>query len=90
MVNKMSLYSKLLEEFKQFDLGIFNEEEQKRRIAICESCDQFNAENHRCKVCGCSIANVVLLTQNTCYLGKWIGSSEQLHQVNDTITVDEQ
>ena len=30
-----------------------NDEEKKRRLAICEACKFFDAESRRCKVCKC-------------------------------------
>lgn len=71
----MSLYDVLREEVKNLDLGIFRKEEQERRIAICEGCENFNAEDHKCGVCKCSIAIVTLFTQNSCPSGKWRRSS---------------
>jgi hypothetical protein len=31
------------------------DEEKRRRLAICESCDRLDAESRRCKVCKCYV-----------------------------------
>lgn len=72
----MSLYDTLKEELSNYNLGFFNKEEQDRRISICESCPNFSGEEtHTCSVCNCNINWKVMLMQNSCPEGKWIGIS---------------
>ena len=69
----MSLYDTLMSELAECELGVFNKAEQERRISICESCDKYVAESHKCGVCNCSTAVRVLFTVNSCPEGKWKG-----------------
>ena len=69
----MALYDTLMTELANCELGVFNKAEQERRIALCESCDKFDAGTNKCGVCKCSIAVRVLFTVNGCPEGKWKG-----------------
>lgn len=72
----MSLYTILKEELAAYSIGIFDKAEQDRRIAICESCPNFSGEEtHECSICKCNINWKVLMMQNSCPEGKWVGSS---------------
>lgn len=69
----MSLYEIIKQELSTFDLGIFNKEEQERRISICQSCENYTGdEEHKCNICKCPINWSVMLMQNSCPTGKWI------------------
>ena len=69
----MSLYDTLKEELSNFELGIFSKEEQERRIAICQGCENFSGEEtHQCSVCKCNINWKVMMMRNSCPAGKWI------------------
>jgi hypothetical protein len=69
----MSLYDTLMAELADFNLGVFSKAEQERRIAICQSCENYTGdETHRCGVCKCNINWNVLFTPNSCPLGKWV------------------
>lgn len=42
-----------------------------RRRAVCQSCDQFDAAQDRCKKCGCSLAVKPWGRAMECPLGRW-------------------
>ena len=68
----MSIYEILVEELKTFELGVFSKEEQERRIAICQSCEEYTGdEEHKCNKCQCNIKWKVMLMCNGCPKGKW-------------------
>ena len=46
-------------------------EELHGRMEICRSCDQFDAQNIQCKVCGCYLEFKTALRSAECDLGKW-------------------
>lgn len=49
-----NVLEKIVEQAFEFaDVPKVSDEEFERRIAICESCENFNAENRKCKLCGC-------------------------------------
>lgn len=48
-----------------------SEEEQARRLAICEACPLRNAEDRRCWKCGCFTDAKVKLKTEHCPEGKW-------------------
>jgi hypothetical protein len=41
------------------------------RLAICRACDRFDAEQGRCRECGCYLAVKVRAAAESCPLGKW-------------------
>jgi uncharacterized paraquat-inducible protein A len=47
------------------------------RLAICQSCDQFNYQKQECYVCGCNInnkkqfLNKLAWADQECPIGKW-------------------
>lgn len=68
----MSIYETLKQELINFDLGVFSKEEQERRIAICQGCEEYSGDfEHKCNVCKCNINWRVMLMQNSCPKGKW-------------------
>ena len=69
----MPLLDILRKELENIHLGVFDSEEQQRRADMCISCENFIQEGHKCKLCGCSVSHLVLLMQNSCKAGKWIG-----------------
>ena len=73
----MSLYDTLLGELSEFDIGLFNKEEQERRIAICQACPEYSGdETHKCNICKCNINWTVMLMPNSCPTGKWRGKQD--------------
>lgn len=51
---------------------IADEDEQKKRRNICESCDPFfDAEKYRCKECGCNLHLKIPLGTSKCPIKKW-------------------
>lgn len=68
----MSIYETLKQELAAFDIGVFNKEEQERRIAICQGCEEYSGDiEHKCNVCKCNINWRVMLMKNSCPKGKW-------------------
>ena len=45
--------------------------ETKRRMMICEKCENFIMRNHRCSKCGCRLKLKLRLETESCPLGKW-------------------
>jgi len=48
-----------------------SEEEQKRRMEICKTCEYFSSEDVRCRKCGCFLEQKTSLTSSKCPLNKW-------------------
>lgn len=46
-----------------------------QRLALCEACENFNAERRTCKKCGCYMPAKVYLITASCPIGKWGGVS---------------
>lgn len=46
-------------------------EEAERRIAVCRACNLFNAEQERCRRCGCYVNIKDRLFSERCPEGKW-------------------
>jgi uncharacterized paraquat-inducible protein A len=68
----MSLLNEIIEGWSNY---IFEskevEEEAKRRMEICISCEQFRKHSKRCRVCGCYMPAKVRSTKSTCPAKKW-------------------
>lgn len=54
------------------------DEEVAERLAICQTCDRFNAKAESCSVCGCrchagrnALTNKLRMASERCPLGKW-------------------
>lgn len=71
-----ALYDLFLEQLKDYDLGALSKEKREQRIATCQSCDEFKAENTSCNLCRCNVNWKVMLGQNSCMKGKWVGEQE--------------
>ena len=52
-------------------LPIAPPEEQSRRLAICQACDQFDPTATRCKQCGCFLILKASWAEQQCPLQKW-------------------
>lgn len=50
---------------------IASKEEQEERHKICQSCDELNTEEYRCKICNCYIQIKASLGTSKCPLNKW-------------------
>lgn len=46
-------------------------EQRAECVAICNTCDQFDAAKDRCSQCGCKVSWAVWLKTKLCPLGKW-------------------
>ena len=68
-----TLYNTFLEQLKDCDLGVFSPEKREARIATCQACEHFVPTDNICGVCNCNIGIIVMLGQNSCKVGKWIG-----------------
>lgn len=78
MVIKMSdqqevgILEGLLDEMRNFNIGLFNREERLRRIEICVACPNFEPVKVKCGICRCSIAPMVLMHSHSCPDGRWV------------------
>lgn len=54
-------------------LPVVTEEEAKRRISICETCELFDLNRRRCNhpQCGCNMDEKVTWGEQKCPIGKW-------------------
>jgi hypothetical protein len=43
----------------------------RERLATCQECDRFGAENRECLVCGCQLDIKVRWAEQRCPIGKW-------------------
>lgn len=41
------------------------------RLEICKTCDQFDSELTKCKVCGCFMMVKTMIPRTRCPLDKW-------------------
>jgi hypothetical protein len=48
-----------------------SEEEQNRRMGICNQCEYFSQEDIRCKQCGCFLKQKVSFTASKCPINRW-------------------
>ena len=48
-----------------------SEEEIKRILTICESCEEYVKKTGRCKVCGCGMKRKIKWSTTNCKLRKW-------------------
>lgn len=48
-----------------------SEDEAKKRLDICKTCEFFNASQTRCTKCGCFMAVKTYLKAERCPVGKW-------------------
>lgn len=48
-----------------------DEQEHDRRLSICQACEHFDAEQNRCRRCGCYLAVKPWLQRESCPDGKW-------------------
>lgn len=48
-----------------------SQEEREKRMAICASCDQFDAARTACRSCGCGLTLKARWRSEDCPLGKW-------------------
>lgn len=46
-------------------------DKSKTRLDICKSCENFNSENYKCKLCGCFMKAKVLFPNTKCPINKW-------------------
>jgi hypothetical protein len=53
------------------DVVLVTEEEFKRKIDICKSCDKLSSKHMRCKECGCFLRLKARLKGFGCPLDKW-------------------
>ena len=47
------------------------DEQLNNRIEICKTCDKFDAQEHRCKHCGCFLNIKASWNSEKCPLDKW-------------------
>lgn len=47
-----------------------SKDEKKRRLAICESCNEFKKLTRRCGVCGCFMDVKAIFVKSTCAADK--------------------
>ncbi len=47
------------------------DDEAKKRLSICQSCEFFDSLQTRCKKCGCFMALKTYLKAERCPIGKW-------------------
>ena len=64
-------------------------ETQLERFEICKSCERFEADANRCKVCGCYVKPKVSMTYETCPIGKWKQDESSFDQWLQEGAVDE-
>jgi hypothetical protein len=62
----------ILKAFAKSGFQFADRAERTRRRSICEQCPQFNAEDQRCMVCGCSMRTKPWLLVAQCPIGKWM------------------
>lgn len=48
-----------------------SEEEAKKRLSICKSCEFFDQSRQRCSQCGCKLAIKTYLKAEKCPINKW-------------------
>lgn len=48
-----------------------NQKTRKKRLDMCNSCEQFNKESGRCTVCGCIMSIKTTIPFMKCPDGKW-------------------
>lgn len=70
-----ALYDLLVEQLKDYNLGVFSVEKREERIATCQACENFVPVDNTCNVCKCNIGIMVMLGANSCKVGKWIGET---------------
>ncbi len=50
---------------------LVDEEEQERRLGVCKTCPEYDAEQNRCMQCGCFLSLKVRLNSGGCPLNHW-------------------
>lgn len=65
-------------------VGKVPESEKKRRMEICEACDQFDPSGKRCRKCGCFMALKTAMRSQACPIGKWGPQDLEVGQVSHT------
>lgn len=63
--------AKSLIDFMASGFSVVSDEEQARRMAICESCEHFDKGQRRCKICGCFARLKARIEREHCPAGKW-------------------
>tara|TARA_R100000742_G_C4272678_1_gene91965 strand:+ start:1281 stop:1604 length:324 start_codon:yes stop_codon:yes gene_type:complete len=53
-----------------------SDEVLKKRITICQSCEHYDFEQHRCKECGCPLGMKAKISLESCPIGAWTASDE--------------
>lgn len=57
--------------------GFFvSDEVLKKRITICQSCEHYDIEQHRCKKCGCGLRMKAKISLESCPIGAWTENNE--------------
>lgn len=51
---------------------IASQEVQQQRREVCYACEYYDAEQHRCKDCGCMLSVKISMSANSCPKNKWI------------------
>jgi hypothetical protein len=50
---------------------IVSQDEQDRRLAICQACSFFDAKQFRCRKCGCGLSLKARISSEKCPIDKW-------------------
>lgn len=63
--------TKALTAFVADGLRTVDTEEYRRRLSICDGCEQLNTKTGRCRVCGCFVAAKAVGRVWQCPIGQW-------------------